>query len=129
MQHVVQRLAWRRLECVAGVVRGGDEDALPYVGRYPEELRNFLLVAKVQRRPRGAQSPGASGELVTPRGRQLRSPESSLASGAQPRRADAGNDQHWHVTHVLTEIGDAVTYSFLNRAAFGIVGKQPSCGA
>ena len=38
MEHVVQRLPWRWLERIAGVVGRGNQYALPDVGRHPEEF-------------------------------------------------------------------------------------------
>ena len=38
VEHGVQRMTRRRLERVTDVVGGGNEDALPDVGRDPEEL-------------------------------------------------------------------------------------------
>ena len=56
--------------------------------------------------------------------REAGSPQASLAAGSQPRRTDAGNDQHGYLTHVLAEIGDAVPHPSLYCAALRIIGEQ-----
>ena len=124
MEHVVQRLPRRWLERVARVVGSGNKSAMPDVGRHAQQLRDLLLVPQVQTCPRGAQSPSTCREHVAPRGWQQRSLESGLTPGPQLRHADARDDVHRHLTHVLPEIGHAVPYPSLHSAALRIIGEQ-----
>ena len=57
VQHVVQGAPGGGTERLAGVVGGGDQDALPDVAGQAEDLGGFLLVGQVQRGPGRTQLP------------------------------------------------------------------------
>jgi hypothetical protein len=68
------------------------------------------------------KSTGTRSEHVTPCGGKQRAPQSSLTSGSQVWRTDAGDDEDGHVTHMLAEIGNALPHSSLDRVSLRIVG-------
>ena len=70
MQDSVEVRARRRAECVAGAVRGRDENALADAVMSVLQVRDILFVLELKRYPRSSPPARTSRQHLTPRRRQ-----------------------------------------------------------